>query len=530
MAENNKALIFKDGATVGQPSFRRIPDNVRLDVGEGIAPANNLADLALGANLKFDLVNGLPSHKVYNAQLLVNSLSSVSDKPVAEEGFGKFYALDDTGSSSSTLYYLDDVGQSHYLQLDGLDTLSIDPSGSIEVDFDPSKAPIRTVPTASVTSGTLTFSTLLSSLKPGRSVSLRVKNDLQEDLELVYPTDDQNAQIWTWLGGTNPTVLPAGQVAVLSLLCYGDTESSILAAFSYDDSQQITGQGTPDYVAVFEQDRDIRSVKMYFYEEDTDTNTENGYEINKVGLGYWFGPTTDDNNQDTGLITPAASLHVHSNQVQTEPVLKLQSGLNDASNPITSNPGPSFKFFAVDGSPEGVVDGTLGDIASDSTNGNLYFKFADDGVSTGWARLTNQSTQVFTKKTGSLLVANQACYMLEESGAVVVEQATADAVAANNYREARFLGLVVRTLATDSTKVEVQTSGIFESAQFATGSGLTASSVGKPAYLSTSSGQLTTDVSSLPEGDVVAEIGVISKYISANQADVVIQPKAPVVL
>jgi hypothetical protein len=93
------------------------------------------------------------------------------------------------------------------------------------------------------------------------------------------------------------------------------------------------------------------------------------------------------------------------------------------------------------------------------------------------------------------------------------------------------LGLVVRTLFTDSSKVEVQTSGIFEGAQFVTtGSGLTRASVGKPAYLSLSSGQLTTDVSGLAEGDVVAEIGVISKYISATQADVVIQPKAPVVL
>ena len=118
--------------------------------------------------------------------------------------------------------------------------------------------------------------------------------------------------------------------------------------------------------------------------------------------------------------------------------------------------------------------------------------------------------------------------MVDDNGATKVHQATADAVAANNYQEARFFGLVVRTLSSDSTKVEVQTSGIFEGAKFV--AGVTAADVGKPAYLSLSSGQLTTDVSGLAEGDVVAEIGVISKYISATNADVVIQPKAPVVL
>ena len=482
MAEGTKALIFKDGKQIG-----RVADGDLLEVGSGIK------------------IQELPS------------------APAQEADFGHLYSLETTGtgsSSSNTLFYQDDTGQSHYLQLDGLDTLVVAANGAISVDFDPSKAPIRTLSTGSVTSGTLSFSTYLSSLAAGRSLSLRIKNDLQEDLDLSFPVDNSDVQQWTWLGGTHPTTLPAGQVAVLSLICYGTDENSILAAFSYDDSQQITGQGTPDYVAVFERDRDIRSVAMYFYEEDANNDTEDGYEYNRVGLGKVFGPTTDDQNQSTGLILPEVSLHVHSNKnAADEAILKLQN--NEAD----------FKFFAVNASPEGTVEGSLGDIASDSTNGKLYFKSADDGQNTGWVHLNN-STQVFTKVTGSSLAAAEACYMLNDNGAVKVHQATADAVAANNYQEARFLGLVVRTLSTDSTKVEVQTSGIFESAKFATGSGLTAASVGKPAYLSLSSGQLTTDVSSLAEGDVVAEIGVISKFVSAVPllADVVIQPKAPVVL
>jgi hypothetical protein len=484
--EGTKALIFKDGKQIG-----RVGDSDLLKVGSGIK---------------------------------LQEMTSAPDLSVQEADFGQLYALRSTGgSSSNTLYYQDDVGQSHYLQLDGLDTLNVAADGAISVDFDPSKAPIRTLSTASVTSGTLSFSTYLASLAAGRSISLRIKNDLQEDLDLIFPVDNSDVQKWTWLGGTHPTVLPAGQVAVLSLICYGTDETSILAAFSYDDSQQITGQGTPDYVAVFERDRDIRSVAMYFYEEDGNNNTEDGYEYNRVGLGKVFGPENDDQGLSTGLILPQVSLHVHSNKdAAEEAILKLQN--NEAD----------FKFFAVNASPEGAVAGSLGDIASDSTNGKLYFKSADDNQNTGWVHLNN-GTQVFDKAPGSLLVVNQACYILEDSSQTeqppVVDQATADAVAANNYREARFLGLVVRTLFTDSSKVEVQTSGIFEGAQFVTtGSGLTRASVGKPAYLSLSSGQLTTDVSGLAEGDVVAEIGVISKYISATQADVVIQPKAPVVL
>jgi len=514
MAENNKALIFKDGAVTGQPSFRRIPDTVRLDVGQGIMPANNADDLQIGSHLQFDLdANGVPQHKVYNAELLVNSVTA--DRiPTNESGYGKFYALDDTGSSSSTLYFLDDGGQSHYLQLDGLDTLEILADGAISVDFDPSKAPIRTLSTGSVTSGTLSFSTYMASLQAGRSLSLRIKNDLQEDLDLIFPVDNSDVQQWTWLGGTHPTALPAGQVAVLSLICYGTDEASILAAFSYDDSQQITGQGTPDYVAVFERDRDIRSVAMYFYEEDSNNNTEDGYEFNRVGLGKVFGPETDDQNAPTGLILPEVSLHVHSNKgAADEAILKLQN--NDAN----------FKFFAVDADPEAVVEGTLGDIASDSTNGKIYFKAADSGLNTGWREL-NTGLETFDKATGSQLAVKQACYLLNDNGSPKVDQATADASSVENWKEARILGFVSRAL--DGSKVEVQTSGVFDSALFE--GGLTAASVGKPAYLSLSSGKLTTDVSGLAEGDVVAEVGVISKYISSTQADVVIQPKAPVVL
>lgn len=501
--ELTKALVFREG------KVQRLADADRLTVGAGIEPAETAqgkpASIAVGASLQFDLTaGGLPQHQVKNAELLLNRLASA---PNSLSSYGKLYALADEDAdttSTSKLFFLDDEGTSHFLQNDGLLELTEPAQGSLLVDFDPSLPVMRSILLTKATD----FATVAASLKPGRAVSLRVKNNTAEALDVTFPLNG-DAQRWTWLGGTTPTTIPAGQESILSLVSLGTTNDSILAGFSYNDSEQVTGQGTPDYLAVFENARDIRSAFLYLYEEDT--NSDSVADYTRLGIGRAFGPETTSDNQPTGLITPAASLHVHSNKAGAEEAIAKFQSTNAA-----------FKLFALNAAPEGVVTGSAGDLASDSTNGSLYFKSAGTDTNTGWQQLAFE-TKFFTVNAGSALAANEACFFVDNANDIV-DQAKANATSASKYKEARFAGLVASVV---SGKAEIRMSGLFAGASFVSGSVLKA---GDPVYLSKTAGKLTNDVSGFVAGDVVAEIGVISKAISSTSADVVIQPKAVVVL
>lgn len=507
MTELNKALVFQDG------KVQRVGDATRLTIGAGIEPAEAAGgkppSIAVGAGLEFDLNAGIPQHQIKNAELLLNRLSA---PPSHLASYGKFYALADnaeTATSTSKLFFLDDAGTSHFLQNDGLSTITEPATGSLYVDFDPALPVMRTVILTKATD----FASTAGSLKPGRAVSLHIKNDSAEEIEVTFPLNG-DAQRWTWLGGTAPTVIPAGQESILSLVSLGTSEDNVLAAFSYNDSEQITGSGTPDYLAVFENQRDIRSAFLYLYEEDD--NSDDVADYTRLGIGRAFGPTLqEDGTTPTGLISPAASLHVHSNKAgAAEAIAKLQS--TDAA----------FKMFALNASPEGVVTGSLGDIASDSTNGSLYFKSSGGDSNTGWQQLAT-ATHFFTV-SGALAV-GEACYFVDNSNDTVA-QASAAAQAAP-YKQARFAGIVVAIV---GGKAEVRMSGVYEGASFAGGLTLRA---GDPVFLSTVSGKLTNDVSAFTEGQIVAEVGVISRATLVDpqvpgvySVDVVIQPKNIVVL
>lgn len=505
MVELNKALIFQDG------KVQRVADTDRLTIGAGIEPAEvagqKPASIAVGAGLQFDLsADNAPQHQIKNAELLLNRLSGA---PTNLANYGKFYALADDAvgtTSTSKLFFLDDTGTSHFLQNDGLSTITEPVTGPLEVDFDPALPVMRTVTLTKATD----FATVAASLKPGRAVSLHVQNASADAIEVTFPLNG-DAQRWTWLGGTTPTTIPAGQSSILSLVSLGSSDDSILAAFSYDDSEQITGSGTPDYLAVFENQRDIRSAFLYLFEEDE--NSDGVADYTRLGIGSAFGPETDANNDPTGLITPVASLHVHSGKEGiTEAIAKFQS--TDAG----------FKLFALDEAPEGVVTGSAGDLASDSTNGSLYFKSSGTDTSTGWQQIAFES-QFFNVLVGTELAAGEACYFAGSANDTVGK---ASAVTSGSpYKEARFAGFAVAASA--GGRVELRMSGLFENAVFAAGLTLAA---GDPVFLSKTSGKLTNDVSAFGESDVVAEIGVITSVANPNSqlADVLIQPKTIVVL
>jgi len=462
-AEINKALVFKDG------KVQRIKDDQALEVGVGL------------------------------------KMQEAGEAPLAEDAFGKLYSLSTQGTSSTTLYFMDDAGTSHYLQPDGIEQLAEPQDGQFAVDFDPGLPSMRTVVLTQATD----FSSVADTLQAGRSVALHIKNNTESDIEITFPstTDAEGVEVsrWTWLGGTTPTVIPANTDSILSLVSLGTTEDDMLAAFSYDDSEQITGQGTPDYLAVFENPRDIRSAFLYLYEEDGDG--ANG--VTRLGIGQGFGPEfEEDGTTSTGLTPPEVSLQVASNQPQTEAILKLQS--ND----------DAFKMFALNSAPEGAITGDIGDIAVDGTNGSLYFKSSGGNTTTGWVRF---ATDTQTYAVQGTLLANEVAYFVGGSNNTVA-RATALATADGNFVEARVAGLVVAVVAGEA---QVQTDGVFKNAAFETGLTLAA---GQPVYLSKTAGKLTNSVTNLGENEVVAEIGIIVNAASNVAADVLIQPKPIVVL
>lgn len=466
-AEINKALVFKDG------KVQRIKDDQALEVGVGL------------------------------------KMQEAGAAPSAEDAFGKLYSLSTEGTSSTTLYFMDDAGTSHYLQPDGIEELTEPQDGQFAVNFDPGLPSMRTVVLTQATD----FSSVESTLQAGRSVALHIKNNTESDIEITFPSniDAEGAEVsrWTWLGGTTPTVIPANTDSILSLVSLGTTEDDMLAAFSYDDSEQVTGQGTPDYLAVFENPRDIRSAFLYLYEDDPDIDGVN--EVTRLGIGKGFGPEfEEDGTTPTQLTPPEVSLHVASNQPQTEAILKLQS--ND----------DAFKMFALNNAPEGAIAGDIGDIAVDGTNGSVYFKssFSEENPTTGWVRF---ATDTQTYAVQGTLLANEVAYFVNGSNNTVA-RATALATANDNFVEARVAGLVVAVV---NGEAQVQTDGVFKNAAFETGLTLAA---GQPVYLSKTAGKLTNSVTDLGENEVVAEIGIIVNVSSNLAADVLIQPKPIVVL
>jgi hypothetical protein len=114
--------------------------------------------------------------------------------------------------------------------------------------------------------------------------------------------------------------------------------------------------------------------------------------------------------------------------------------------------------------------------------------------------------------------------------AYVSSNDTASAAIATAAATARCAGLV--SVVGGAGVGKVQVGNVYAAANFI--AGLTALSAGQPVFLSKTLGKLTNDVSAFVSGDVVAEVGIVTKSISGTggngAADVLWQPKSIVVL
>lgn len=169
------------------------------------------------------------------------SLGEAAELPAGEEGVGKLVAKDNNG-----LYFVDSAGVNHYVLADGL--VALEHGVFVELDASPELPSYRTIALAGTTPTTFTT----AHLGEGRAISLRMIAGAATR-SIVFPSD------WKWLAGSVPATVPAGKVAMLSLISYGPADSDVVAGWSYTDSTSISGGGTAGQVAFFNGTRSVSS-------------------------------------------------------------------------------------------------------------------------------------------------------------------------------------------------------------------------------------------------------------------------------
>jgi hypothetical protein len=268
-AGNDTEIQFNNGGVFGA-SANLIWDGSALGV---------TGDVTVSANLKAD------------GELWIDEESTLPD---GEAGYGKLAA------KSNALYFVDATGQAHYTMPDGLLALS---GAAQTLDFDPELPSFRDLPL----SGNTTFSTDSASLAAGRSMSIRLDNSAGGSARVLTFPNTAGAQKWTWLGGSPPAQVDAGDVAVISLMCYGTTDESIVAAWSYSESVQITGSGTAGEVAYFDGERTIKSEGGLKWDETNDRlnignadNSAHSANLRVGGSAHIGGEVFLDGNVDLG--------------------------------------------------------------------------------------------------------------------------------------------------------------------------------------------------------------------------------------
>jgi len=244
------------GLTVGTTAIANGAVNRVLFEGTGSV-------LQESANLTFDgSVLAVTGDVTVSANLKANGelwIDGEATLPLGATGYGKLAVKDGDGA----LYFVDATGQAHYTMPDGLLALS---GATQTLDFDPELPSFRDLPL----SGNTTFSTDSASLVAGRSMSIRLDNSAGGSARLLTFPNTAGVQKWTWLGGSPPAQVDAGDVAVISLMCYGTTDESIVAAWSYSESVQITGLGAAGQVAYFDGTRTIKSEGGLTWDETHD--------------------------------------------------------------------------------------------------------------------------------------------------------------------------------------------------------------------------------------------------------------------
>ena len=92
-----------------------------------------------------------------------------------------------------------------------------------------------------------------------------------------------------------------------------------------------------------------------------------------------------DHNGNLGIgdsVVPTSKLHVDTDSASTEAIMTLE------------NVSGSTQIFRTGGTPEGAVPGSIGDIAFDGTNGEMYIKHSGNATTTGWLRALRQGDMI----------------------------------------------------------------------------------------------------------------------------------------
>jgi len=254
----------------------------------------------------------------------VVSLGEVSEVPSNEAGYGKLFAKNDDG-----LYFVDSEGVNHYILLDGYVELS---GTSVALDASPSLPVYRSLTMTGPT--TTTFTT--SNLGVGRSVSVRLVAGASERT-VSFPAG------WSWLGGATPTSVPADKVAMLSLVAYGDADTDVIAAWSYNDSSAISGGGTTGQVAFYDGDRSIAGEANLTWDAEND----------RLVVGTVASPAANlhvgGSAQIDGAVTLgdgyADAITVNGTATFNEPVSMGSNKITDLATPSNSNDAVNLAFL-----------------------------------------------------------------------------------------------------------------------------------------------------------------------------------------
>jgi predicted acyltransferase (DUF342 family) len=415
--------------------------------------ASFAADASIAANLKAD------------GEFWIDAEAAL---PAGEAGYGKLAVK---SSGDGVLYFIDGAGQAHYAMADGLDSMS--GTTTPELDLDPALPAYRTI----AISGNTTFTTKAASRAAGRGLSLKLDNSAGASTRtLTFPAG------WKWLGGSAPTQLEGivgeepGEIGIVSIVCYGSADSDIVAAWSYSDSVQITGAGTPGQVAFFDvTTRTITSEAALAWDKDNDLLTVGG----DLSVGGDFDVA--------GAAAFAAAVEFAG------AVSLTAAGSIDATLGMVDLPAE----FKIDGSA------VSADVSAENLN-TLTAGPASD------ASALHSHPSVGIPVTAAGLASGD---VVRITGASTVGKADADAIAT-----ARVAGVVG-----EANQLIVAGAAL---AKFKAGLTLAA---GEPVYLSEAAAGELTNVA--PTSGVVAEVGlVLNPAQTSSKALILVQVKAPIML
>jgi len=206
------------GAAVAGTDYAPATSGSSLLAGNG---SGGFSNISIGSGLS--LAGGILAATASDSSVISVTEGSV---PSAAAGTGKLWA---NGAADARPYWVDDTGQNFNLTLDRFNTLT--PAASVAIDVSPA-LPIFNSLTLNQNT---TFTT--SNLGNGRSASVRVICD-GTDRQLTFP------MTWKWLGSGPPSGLLANNVGYLSIVSFGSTDASVVAAWSYENMAQpgtVTG-------------------------------------------------------------------------------------------------------------------------------------------------------------------------------------------------------------------------------------------------------------------------------------------------